>query len=135
MNQIIAKLKILKEWALQNVRLLLGRSIRQCTGLNVNLQNLYVEIWKLDQILVEDGGNLVMRVEPSDISNLITKDPSILSLLIQHDHREQKPQSLLLNWNTTAYPPHNLGMSKLGELKVYKHTYDDLNKLKHIPTH
>lgn len=80
MNQIIAKLKILKERALQNVRLLLGRSIRQCTGLHVNLQNLYVEIWKLDQILVEDGGNLVMRVEPSDISNFISKDPNILRL-------------------------------------------------------
>lgn len=55
MNQIIAKLKILKERALQNVRLLLGRSILQCTGLNMNLQNLYVEILKFDQILVEDG--------------------------------------------------------------------------------
>lgn len=55
MNQIIAKLKILKERALQNVRLLLGRSILQCTRLNVNLQNLYVEILKFDQILVEDG--------------------------------------------------------------------------------
>lgn len=76
-----------------------------------------------------------MRVEPSDINNFITKDPNVLSSLIQHDHREQKPQSLLLIWNTTTYPPHNLGMSRLGELMVDKLTDADLNKLKHIPTH